>query len=71
LAKQEKGVAAGLPPASNLTSTKEVKTRPGKSKPKSHAASTHIPCGLQASVLEEAHGICVLALPVLRFHAAQ
>jgi hypothetical protein len=34
LAKQEKGVAAGLPPASNLTSTKEVKTRPGHRKPK-------------------------------------
>jgi hypothetical protein len=34
LAKQEKGVAAGLPPASNRTSTKEVKTRPGHSKAK-------------------------------------
>ena len=34
LAKQEKGVAAGLPPASNRTATTEVQTRPGKSKSK-------------------------------------
>jgi hypothetical protein len=35
---------------------------------KQHAAITHIPCGLQARVLEEAHGICAVALPVLKFH---
>jgi hypothetical protein len=33
---------------------------------KRHPASAHIPCGSQASVLEEAHGICALALSVLR-----
>ena len=30
-------------------------------KKKQHAASAHIPCGLQAYVLEEAHGICAVA----------
>jgi hypothetical protein len=34
LAKQEKGVAAGLPPASNRPATTEVETRPSNSKPK-------------------------------------
>jgi hypothetical protein len=64
LAKQEKEVATGLPPASNRTVTTEVQTRPGNSKPKQHTASTHISCGSQASVLEEAHGICAVAWPV-------
>jgi hypothetical protein len=47
LAKQEKGVAAGLPPASNRTATTEVQTRPGKSKSKTacrqHAYSMRPP----------------------------
>jgi hypothetical protein len=34
-------------------------------KSKSSKPSAHIPCGSQAYVLEEAHGICVLA--VLKF----
>jgi hypothetical protein len=58
-------LAAGLPPASNRTPTTEVQTRLGRSKAKTVAASTHIPCGSQANVLEEAHGICVMALPFL------
>jgi hypothetical protein len=32
-------------------------------KPQQSENSTHIPCGSQASVLEEAHGICAVALP--------
>jgi hypothetical protein len=73
LAKQEKGVVAGLPPASDRTTTTEVETRPSqsKAKQKQHAAITHIPCGSQANVLEEAHGICALALHVLRLHTAE
>ncbi|WP_157984361.1 hypothetical protein [Undibacterium parvum] len=31
---------------------------------KQHAAKAHIPCGFQASVLGEAHGIWAVALPV-------
>jgi hypothetical protein len=66
LAKQEKEVAAGLPPACNHTTTTEIQTRPSHKKPKTknqkqHAAITHIPCALQASMLEEAHGICAVA----------
>jgi hypothetical protein len=30
LAKQKRWLAAGLPPASNLTTTTKIKTRPGK-----------------------------------------
>jgi hypothetical protein len=67
----------GLPPVGNRISTTKVPTRPSNStqqqtiaNPKQHAASTHIPCGSQAYVPEEAHGICAVALPVLRFHTA-
>jgi hypothetical protein len=35
-------------------------------KQKQHAANTYIPCGFQASVLEDAHGICAVALAVLK-----
>ena len=31
---------------------------------KQHAAITHIPCALQANMLEEAHGICAVALQI-------
>ncbi|WP_295764085.1 hypothetical protein [Undibacterium sp.] len=41
MAKQEKGVAAGLPPASNRTTTKEVKTRLGNSKQKHRLEDAH------------------------------
>jgi hypothetical protein len=34
LAKQEKGVATGLPPVGNRTSTTEMEIKPGNSKPK-------------------------------------
>jgi urea transporter len=40
-------------------------------KAKQHAATAHISCGSQAYVLEEAHGICVLAGMLVKFHAAQ
>jgi hypothetical protein len=40
-------------------------------KSKSSKPSAHIPCALQAYVLEEAHGICVLAGMLVKFHAAQ
>jgi hypothetical protein len=65
LAKQEKGVAAGLPPASNRPTRPEAQTRPATANQKQHASNAHIPCGFQASVLGEAHGICAVALPVL------
>jgi YVTN family beta-propeller protein len=31
-----------------------------------HSPKAHIPCGSQAGMLEEAHGICAVGLPVLR-----
>jgi hypothetical protein len=40
-------------------------------KPKQHAATAHIPCGSQAYVLEEAHGICALAGMLVKFQAAR
>jgi hypothetical protein len=39
LAKQKRYVVAGLPPARNLTTTTEVKTKPDDKKQKHHQAS--------------------------------
>jgi hypothetical protein len=53
LATQKRYVVAGLPPASNRTTTTEEHKEQNNSKQKHHQTSAH--------VLEEAHGICVLA----------
>ncbi|MFZ6751314.1 hypothetical protein ACO0K8_20290 [Undibacterium sp. Ren11W] len=37
MAKQEKGVAAGLPPAGNRTATTKIQTRPSRSKQKNQS----------------------------------
>jgi hypothetical protein len=58
-------LALALSCASSWASTKPA------IKSNSRKPSAHIPCGSQAYVLEEAHGICVLAGMLVKFHAAQ
>jgi hypothetical protein len=60
LGKQKRYVVAGLPPASNRTTTTELKKQTTKNKNNSKP-SAHIPCASQASMPEEAHGICAVA----------
>jgi hypothetical protein len=43
----------------NLTTTTEEHQAQNNSKQKHHQASAHIPCGLQANMPANPHGICV------------
>jgi hypothetical protein len=54
---------------SHINDKSTNKTKPQQSK--NSMPPAHIPCGSQAYVLEETHGICAVALPVFRYHTAQ
>jgi hypothetical protein len=71
LAKQKRYVVAGLPPASNRTTTTEAHQAKNNSKQKHHQATAHIPCASQPNMPEEAHGICALAGCGFRFRTKE